>query len=218
MNTTNAPGRDREPFWGLDLEGVDVIGGVSVFDDFDVLGSAWTAKDPIGFNGGTTNLYEYVHGDPVNFFDPIGLIDDFADAPAAGEFFRDLGDIFHESRADAADLFSGLGVPVADAIGHCAAACEATEKYGIALVGVAAQGREFLELTNQPPGNVGNDIANNACGLQAAEDDRPGSCMAKCYQDHVSGKLSKQSDTQYPPWMQSLLPVERWIRNIALSL
>jgi hypothetical protein len=73
MNTTDAPGRDREPFWGLDLEGVDVIGGVSVFDDFDVLGSAWTAKDPIGFNGGTTNLYEYVGNDPLNFSDPSGL-------------------------------------------------------------------------------------------------------------------------------------------------
>jgi hypothetical protein len=74
MNTTNAPGRDREPSWGLDLEGVDVIGGVSVFDDFDVLGSAWTAKDPIGFNGGTTNLYEYVGGDPVNLIDATGQV------------------------------------------------------------------------------------------------------------------------------------------------
>ena len=32
-----------------------------------------TAKDPIGFNGGDTNLYGYVLGDPVNFFDPYGL-------------------------------------------------------------------------------------------------------------------------------------------------
>ena len=77
MNTTDAPGRDREPFWGLDVEAVDVIGGVSVFDDFDVLGSAWTAKDPIGFNGGTTNLYEYVRGDPINRIDPAGTYDTF---------------------------------------------------------------------------------------------------------------------------------------------
>jgi hypothetical protein len=84
MNTTNAPGRGREPSWGLDLEAVDVIGGVSVFDDFDVLGSAWTAKDPIGFGGGMTNLYEYVGGDPVNFIDFIGLMQLPADPSGLG--------------------------------------------------------------------------------------------------------------------------------------
>lgn len=29
-------------------------------------------KDPSGFNGGDTNLYRYVHNDPINFFDPTG--------------------------------------------------------------------------------------------------------------------------------------------------
>ncbi|WP_200898011.1 RHS repeat-associated core domain-containing protein, partial [Arsukibacterium sp. MJ3] len=33
----------------------------------------WTARDPIGFAGGDTNLYGYVLGDPVNFIDPDGL-------------------------------------------------------------------------------------------------------------------------------------------------
>ena len=35
-----------------------------------------TAKDPIGFQGGDTNLYGYVLGDPVNWIDPSGLIID----------------------------------------------------------------------------------------------------------------------------------------------
>ncbi len=33
----------------------------------------WTAKDPILFAGGDTNLYGYVLNDPVNFIDPLGL-------------------------------------------------------------------------------------------------------------------------------------------------
>ena len=33
----------------------------------------WTAKDPILFDGGDTNLYGYVSNDPVNFLDPTGL-------------------------------------------------------------------------------------------------------------------------------------------------
>jgi uncharacterized protein RhaS with RHS repeats len=34
----------------------------------------WTAKDPILFAGGDSNLYGYVQNDPVNFIDPEGLI------------------------------------------------------------------------------------------------------------------------------------------------
>jgi len=35
----------------------------------------WTAKDPIGFAGGDSNLYGYVLGDPVSGIDPGGLSD-----------------------------------------------------------------------------------------------------------------------------------------------
>jgi len=40
--------------------------------DYDPETGRWTAKDPIRFNGGDTNLYGYVLGDPVNFVDPRG--------------------------------------------------------------------------------------------------------------------------------------------------
>ncbi len=41
--------------------------------DYDPETGRWTAKDPIKFAGGDTNLYGYVLGDPVNFIDPNGL-------------------------------------------------------------------------------------------------------------------------------------------------
>ena len=40
--------------------------------EYDPRLGRWTAKDPIGFEGGDTNLYAYVLGDPVNFFDSTG--------------------------------------------------------------------------------------------------------------------------------------------------
>ena len=44
------------------------------YRDYDAETGKWTAKDPIGFEGGDTNLYGYVLGDPVDFIDPEGLI------------------------------------------------------------------------------------------------------------------------------------------------
>jgi RHS repeat-associated protein len=41
--------------------------------DYDPTTGRWTAKDPLGFGGGDTNLYAYVGGDPVNYTDPGGL-------------------------------------------------------------------------------------------------------------------------------------------------
>lgn len=41
--------------------------------DYDAEVGRWTAKDPILFNGGDTNLYGYVMNDPVNWIDSLGL-------------------------------------------------------------------------------------------------------------------------------------------------
>ena len=41
--------------------------------DYDAETGRWTAKDPIFFNGGDTNLYGYVLQDPVNITDMAGL-------------------------------------------------------------------------------------------------------------------------------------------------
>ena len=41
--------------------------------DYDPQTGRWTARDPILFDGGQTNLYTYVGNDPVNFVDRNGL-------------------------------------------------------------------------------------------------------------------------------------------------
>lgn len=41
--------------------------------DYDAKTGRWTAKDPIGFAGGNTNVYGYVGGKPLSYIDPYGL-------------------------------------------------------------------------------------------------------------------------------------------------
>ncbi len=40
--------------------------------EYDASTGRWMSKDPIGFAGGSSNIYEYSINDPVNFFDPDG--------------------------------------------------------------------------------------------------------------------------------------------------
>ena len=43
------------------------------YRDYDPDAGRWTAKDPIGFDGGDTNLYGYALSNPLNYFDLDGL-------------------------------------------------------------------------------------------------------------------------------------------------
>ncbi|MCP4136470.1 MAG: hypothetical protein GY754_36210 [bacterium] len=48
------------------------------YRDYDPDAGRWTAKDPIRFLSGTTDLYGYCSNDPINFTDPSGLDSDSA--------------------------------------------------------------------------------------------------------------------------------------------
>jgi RHS repeat-associated protein len=54
----------------------DAVSGLVRFGarDYDAETGRWTRKDPIGFKGRLSNLYEYVAGDPINRVDPKGTM------------------------------------------------------------------------------------------------------------------------------------------------
>lgn len=53
--------------------------------DYDPRTGRWTTREPLGFAGGSTNLYQYTFGDPVNFIDPSGF-----DALTADPHFQEI--------------------------------------------------------------------------------------------------------------------------------
>jgi RHS repeat-associated protein len=66
------------------------------YRDYDPEVGRWTAKDPIGFAGGDTDLYGYVLNDPVNIVDPTGeaafwyhFVDGYRAGMAMGKGLRD---------------------------------------------------------------------------------------------------------------------------------
>lgn len=68
-----ATGFDRLPF-GFAGGIYDRATGLTRFGarDYDPVTGRWTAKDPLLFAGGDSNLYAYTGGDPVNYIDPSG--------------------------------------------------------------------------------------------------------------------------------------------------
>ncbi|MBI2390058.1 MAG: fibronectin type III domain-containing protein [Deltaproteobacteria bacterium] len=77
--------------------------------DYDPETGRWTAKDPIGFGGGDTNLYGYVGNDPVNWTDPTGLDPYGGDAVFESRLLADG----YMSPGDASAMSQGYGVGAA---------------------------------------------------------------------------------------------------------
>jgi len=96
------------------------------FRDYDPDVGRWTAKDPIGFAGGDTNLYGYCLNDPLNFFDPHGLLtpEQKLIAALAGGVGAAVGSILGTA------VFPGLGSAGGAAIGSALFSALATSLQG----------------------------------------------------------------------------------------
>jgi RHS repeat-associated protein len=113
------------------------------YRDYDPEVGRWTAKDPIGFAGGDTDLYGYVLNNPVNLIDPRGLI---------WEFHIRTGQLWHfpersEGPEGAAEFmgegFSGGGEGLNDPL------YQLEENVGPILEGTWAIGRLQTNWTNR---------------------------------------------------------------------
>ncbi|MFN7942390.1 MAG: RHS repeat-associated core domain-containing protein [Thermoanaerobaculia bacterium] len=70
--------------------------------DYDAEVGRWTAKDPVGFGGGSLGLFEYVNGDPINRRDPSGFADCDPDSSQCDHAF-DLGELVKAKLLDVVD-------------------------------------------------------------------------------------------------------------------
>jgi RHS repeat-associated protein len=60
------------------------------YRDYDTDVGRWTAKDPIFFSGGNTDLYGYCFNDPVNITDSVGLFLDDAFSPSPNQVYGNM--------------------------------------------------------------------------------------------------------------------------------
>ena len=83
--------------------------------DYDPRLGRWTAKDPLLFGGGDSNLYAYVAGDPINRVDLDGrnpIVFFIALGLALGVATDQAGDTSH------GDLAYFIPLPAGPAVGH----------------------------------------------------------------------------------------------------
>lgn len=58
---------------------------------YDISNARWMSRDPLGLNGGQTNMYSYVSGNPVNTIDPSGLVGFTRPLPGGGKLGVNYG-------------------------------------------------------------------------------------------------------------------------------
>ncbi len=101
------------------------------YRDYDPDTGRWTAKDPIFFAGGDTNLYGYVLNDPVNLIDPYGL-------KTLGEYWVPVEHFLSPFVIGSASIISGAVVGTGGAVLTATSAAAVPETFGLSAVGIPA--------------------------------------------------------------------------------
>ena len=122
--------------------------------EYDPQTGRWLTKDPIGFEGGDSNLYAYATNDPINFIDPSGLL--FGGTINAGEAYGEaaLGtyadvladpdaDWYEKAGAAVGGFFSALWTPCTSDSTFAVLSTAAGAAGGLRAAGSKAAGTEF---------------------------------------------------------------------------
>jgi RHS repeat-associated protein len=163
--------------------------------DYDAVTGRWTGKDPIDFQGGQANLYEYADGDPVNGSDVSGL-----DNEECGEDWGEglavaLSIGYFDARAakriaDGAEALSRRHYPddsgKRDEFRHCVASCEVAKEIGPEEAKEAGEIHEQYCFYGEQA--RAEDLAVNAAGREIAAS--RGNCVEECKKRIECGKLN----------------------------
>ena len=118
--------------------------------DYNPSVGRWTAKDPIRFGGGDTNLYGYVLADPINFADPTGQFCEWI-SKKIKENVKKGDEIIHDIEQKVVDKFTGpfhwtVGKPEVGVQGSVEPV-RGVEVSGTAVVGITSTGSD---ITSRP--------------------------------------------------------------------
>ncbi len=179
--------------------------------DYDGAVGRWTTKDPIGFQGGDTNVFAYAQSNPTNRKDRNGLCDgcdpEIPDLISQG---HNLAEARHQAEDELAHHQESHQAPILssreqrNAVIHCTASCKIARDFNEPISLAVGQGRETLELIRQPPGNELTDVCNNLEGLRQASG--ADNCFEQCLGALAASNLTVRADDEYPDWWLAIAP------------
>ncbi len=193
---TSTVGRDVQPFafaGGLD-HGLPMYAFSSRFYAPEI--GRWLAPDRLSTRGGSLDLWLYVAGDPVSFYDRDGdWIHIAIGGAAAAAALAGWGNWFYDDQeAKARDVLadwksensgcSGFRNGPTDAIKHCTILCTLQKTYGSTAATSFGYVNEWKhELYGGGPKDEEEmDLHNNACGIEYAETEPETPCLDRCKQ------------------------------------
>jgi RHS repeat-associated protein len=159
------------------------------YREYDSFTGKWTAKDPLLFGGGDSNLYGYVLQDPVNLVDPLGLEwykpwtwkDDYNKA-------KELADKALEDTKKSG--MPGIHNGQADAYRHCLWSCKMAYNLGATEAWFFGTGHEVIDNRLSPYNESQMDFFNNCKGRDLGTNGSPFICEIKCMRALERGDLN----------------------------